>query len=270
MPTLHMRPERKELIDEISRILKEEIGNAGHIIKYCWKVGLFAEKLIISILGEEGCFFPVDIETLATELGIEIEERNLNEFQNENIRALNRKIGQLVIRKDSYTGQKSVTIYVDSMAPPSSRRYAIANEIVQYLLNYDAEKYYENYFIMPMCPMKMEEIAADIFSVFLLIPMRQFLVEFARYVKYRVSNQKIPITTEEWIRYLSERSVLSDYYVAYGYQYLRGIGYWVYQAKNADEKQIQKIKMSIEEKNEIIEWMSGYYTDECEEWLFQN
>lgn len=269
MPTNQIESERQGLIDAISRILKEELGDAGHIIKYCWKVGMFAEKLIINVLGEENCTFPIDIEAIATELGIEIEETNLNEFQNENARVLNRKIAQLVIRKDSYTGLKSITIYVDNMAPPSSRRYAIANEIVQYLLNYDADKYYENYFIMPMCPVKMEEIAADIFSVFLLIPMRQFLVEFAKYVNYRVGNQKIPITTEEWIRYLSERSVLSDYYVAYGYQYLRGVGYWVYQAKNADEEQMKRIKMSMEEKNEIIEWVDGYYTEDCEKWLFQ-
>ena len=122
---------------------------------------------------------------------------------------------------------------------------------------------------MPICPVKMEEIAADIFSVFLLIPMRQFVVEFAQYVEYRVNTQKVPISTEEWMRYLSERAVLSDYYVAYGYQYLRGIGYWVYQAYNAAEEQMKEIAMDEEEKKEIIEWMDGYYTKERSRWIFQ-
>lgn len=269
MPTLELKPECQQLIEEVVEILKK-IGNVQHIIKYYWKAGYLAEKLLINVLGEDQDTFPVDIEAFAEKLGIEIEEENLNQFQNENVRELNRKIGQLVMRKDSYTNEKRVTIYVDRMAPPSSRRYAIANEIVHYLLHYDEEKYYENYFIMPMCPMKMEEIAVDIFSIFLLIPMRQFVTEFARYVEYRVNNQKIPITTEDWIRYLSERSVLSDYYVAYGYQYLRGIGYWIFQARNANEEQLSEIDMSIEEKNEILDWMYGYFTDECEEWLFQD
>lgn len=269
MPTLKMNSERENLIKDISGILRE-IENAENVIKYYWKVGVYAEKLIINILGEEGCKFPVDIEALAYNLGIEIEEENLNENSNINICNLNRKIGQLVIREDSYTKEKRVVIYVDKLAPPSSRRYAIANEIVHYLLHYQDTKFYENYFIMPLCPTKMEEIAADIFSVFLLIPIRRFLVEFSGYVKYRVNSQKVPITTEEWLRYLSERSVLSDYYVAYGYQHLRAIGYWVYQAWNADEEQREAIKMTQEDKNEIIAWMTGYYDEEYEHWLFQD
>lgn len=269
MPTLKQNSERKQLIDEISKTLKN-ITNVENVIKYYWKVGVYAEKLIIEILGEEGCEFPVDIEKLAYKLGIEIEEEDLNENANIKILELNRKIGQLVIREDSYTEEKRVIIYVDKLAPPSSRRFAIANEIVHYLLHYDETKLYENYFIMPMCPTKEEEIAADIFSVLLLIPMRKFLSEFSRYVEYRIKNQKIPITTEEWLRYLSERSVLSEYYVAYGYQHLRGIGYWVYQAWHADEEQRKKINMKEEEQNEIIKWMEGYYTKDCEQWLFQD
>lgn len=268
MPTLEYNPERKELLKEISETLKE-IGQAGHIVKYYWKIGRLAEQLIIQTLGEENCVFPIDIEALVKEFGIEVEDEFMDKFQNTNVRALNRKIGQLVIRKDSYTGEKSVIIHIDNKVPPSSRRYAIANEFVHYLLHYDEDRYYENYFIMPICPVKMEEIAADIFSVFLLIPMRQFVVEFAQYVEYRVNTQKVPISTEEWMRYLSERAVLSDYYVAYGYQYLRGIGYWVYQAYNAAEEQMKEIAMDEEEKKEIIEWMDGYYTKERSQWIFQ-
>lgn len=269
MPTLDINLERKILIEEIAGILKE-INYTKHIIRYYWKVGQLAEKLILDVMGGERCDFPVDVEALAKKLGIAVETENLNEFQNRKIRSLNRKIGQLIIRRNSYTGEREVTIRVEKMAPPSSSRYAIANEIVHYLLHYDDEKYYENYFIMPMCPKTMEEVAADIFAVFLLIPMRQFLVEFSQFVKYEVENQNIPITTEEWIQHLSDRAVLSEYYVAYGYQYLRGIGYWVYQANNADSEQMQAIKMTKREKSDILEWVSGYYTKECEEWLFQD
>lgn len=157
MPTLDTNLERKILIEEIAGILKE-INHTKHIIRYYWKVGQLAEKLILNVMGGERCDFPVDVEALAKNLGIAVETENLNEFQNRKIRTLNRKIGQLIIRRNSYTGEREVTIRVEKMAPPASSRYAIANEIVHYLLHYADEKYYENYFIMPMCPKTVEEV----------------------------------------------------------------------------------------------------------------
>ena len=83
-----------------------------------------------------------------------------------------------------------------------------------------------------MCPADIEEIVADIFAIFLLIPVRYFFVEFLEYVKCRMGEGKIPVTTESWIRYLAEISMIPDYYVAYGYQQLRYVAYWIYQAWN--------------------------------------
>lgn len=232
--------EIKELIEEISIELRN-INKANDIIQYYWKVGALAEKLIIAALGKENCQLPINIERIAQKLNINIEEEELNAFENVNIIRRNRKIGQLVIRKELFSADKKVTIYVDKMAPPSSKRYAIANEIAHYLIYKEEDSYYENYFIMPLCPKKREEIAIDIFSIFLLIPMREFFKEFTDYVQKRVETQKIPITTEDWMRYLSERALLSEYYVAYGYQYLRAVGYLIYEVNEcASEKRIEE------------------------------
>lgn len=256
------------LITEISEMLKD-IGETNDIVRYYWKAGCLAEKLILSVLELDKCSLPVDIEQLAEKLNIRIEAEELNAFENENVLRMNRKIGQLVIRKDVYSGEKIVTINVDKMAPLSSKRYAIANEIAHYLLHKDEENYYENYFIMPMCPKHKEEIAIDIFAIFLLVPVRAFFEEFAKYVKERVETQKIPITTEDWMRYLSERAVLSEYYVAYGYQYLRAVGYWVYQARYSNNEDEKNIKISEEEKTDIIEWTDSCFQKNEVMYLFQ-
>lgn len=105
MPTLEYNPERKELLKEISETLKE-IGQAGHIVKYYWKIGRLAEQLIIQTLGEENCVFPIDIEALVKEFGIEVEDEFMDKFQNTNVRALNRKIGSSSSVRIQYTGRE--------------------------------------------------------------------------------------------------------------------------------------------------------------------
>lgn len=268
MPTYEWNEDQKELISEIYDKLRD-ITKAEHIIKYYWKAGLYAERLITRFLREPECKLPVDVEKLAEKMGISIEEDDLNEFSRNSARILNKKISQLVIRRDFYTNERVVTIYVDKMTPPSSRRYAIANQIAHFLFNYTEERCYENYFIMPMCPTKMEEIAADIFSIFLLIPIREFFQVFREYAKNMIETQKVPIITEEWIRHLAEKSVLSEYYVTYGYQYLRGIGYWVYQACKENVALREKSGMSREECIEIRKWAKEYYTEDMTKLLYQ-
>lgn len=47
---------------------------------------------------------------------------------------INRRIGQLVVREDVYTDSTEMIIYTDVAVPPSSKRYAIANEIAHFLV----------------------------------------------------------------------------------------------------------------------------------------
>ena len=125
---------------------------------------------------------------------------------------------------------------------------------------------------MKMCPTKSDALVTEIFSIFLLIPMRNFLQEFYDYVKYRIKEQNIPISTEEWIKYLSEKAGVSEYYVAYGYQYLRSVAYWIYQAwelKDTPEK-LTEINMSEEDQQEICSWISEEDFSELKKWIFQN
>ena len=269
MPTQKHNGAFKDLLNEISEKLKN-IDKMKNVIVYYWQSSMYAEKLLEHCYGDEPITLPIDIRKVAKKLGMNIEEVNINDFSNENVRRSNHKIAQLSVQKNLVSGEKEVTIYADKYIPISSKRYAIANEVVQYILHINDKKIYENYFVMPMCPVKADELITDIFSIFLLIPMRSFLNEFYEYVGYRSAEQKIPISTEEWIKYLAERAGVSEYYVAYGYQYLRSSAYWIYQAWTAEPEKWEEIRMTQAEVEEIRNWISKEEFLKLKDLIYQN
>ena len=264
------------LMQDIKGFLKEgfqgEIQKPQSLIKYYWEASRRADKLIRMVLGE-GVRFPVDIKLLAEKMGVQVEEgEDLNEFLS--WKWMNRKIGQIEIGDDPFNREKVRTIFVDKKAPPFSQRYAIAHELAHYIMHYDDSNYYEAYCTMPMCPEDIEEIVADIFAIFLLIPVRSFFVEFWEYVKRKKDEGGQPVTTESWIRYLAERSMISDYYVAYGYQQLRYVAYWIYQAWSNDEdskwkSEANKNVMTDEDREQVRKETKYYYIEEMGELLFE-
>ena len=271
MPTQRKNGELNKVLNEISEYLSD-ISNVENIINYYWKAGIYAEKLLKLCYGKETIVFPVDIKKITDKLGIWIEDVNINDFSNEHIKRLNHKIAQLSVQESIFSNEKEAVIYTDKYVPAASKRYAITNEIAQYIFHKDDKKIYKNYFVMPMCPTKSDALVTEIFSIFLLIPMKNFLQEFYDYVKYRIKEQNIPISTEEWIKYLSEKAGVSEYYVAYGYQYLRSVAYWIYQAwelKNMPEK-LAEINMTEEDQQEICKWISEKDFSKLKDWIFQN
>ncbi len=261
------------LMQEIKDFLKNgfqgEIQKPQPLIKYYWEASCKADQLIRTVLGENDSF-PVDVELLANRMGVRIDIEDLNEFSF--LGSMNRIIGQIQIGNNFFTDEKNKTIFVDKTAPFSSRRYAIAHELAHFIMHHDDRDYYEDYCIMPMCPADIEEIVADIFAIFLLIPVRYFFAEFLEYVKCKKEEGKVPVTTESWIRYLAEISMIPDYYVAYGYQQLRYVAYWIYQAwsdggnlwGNGGNQNV----MSDNDKEQVKNETKNYYTEEMGELLF--
>lgn len=289
--------EFRDLIQSIAKTLSDSKKMKNSISYYC-ELGFQAEKLLKTVLGEDGCVMPIDIELLARKLGLQVKDKRLNPYleqiyysENEVLEngiyavkamtPINRRIGQLVVRKDVYTDSTEMIIYTDVAVPPSSKRYAIANEIAHFLVfegehpqddeanvnkKFECDTF-ESYFIMPMCPKQMQEITLDVFATFLLIPIEQFFMEFSKFADSCRRIQDIPISTEEWIRYLSEKAILSDYYTACGYQSLRSVAYWIYQAHEADDDEIKKIGMTKTERKEIKK--NTEYFDEKLKELYQ-
>lgn len=262
------------LMRDIQKFLREEFQGEFQkpqtLIKYYWEASRKADQLIRTVLGENSRF-PIDIELLAKKLGAQVEIEDLNEFLG--WKSMNRKIGQILIEDNFFTKRKMKTIFVDKAAPLSSKRYAIAHELAHYIMHYDDEDFYEDYCIMPMCPANIEEVVADIFAIFLLIPVRHFFVEFLEYVKRKIEEGTTPVTTESWIRHLAERAMIPDYYVAYGYQQLRYVAYWIYQAWNDENNMLRMSRdpnvMTDEDKELVRMETEGYYTKEMSELLFE-
>ena len=256
----------------LKKELQGEIRKPQTLIKYYWEASCKADQLIKTVLGDDAGF-PVDIELLAKRLGAQIEIEDLNEFFG--WKSMNRKIGQIQIGENFFTKENIKTIFVDKTAPISSKRYAIAHELAHYIMHFDDKYFYEDYCIMPMCPIDIEEVVADIFAIFLLIPVRYFFAEFLEYVKCKMDEGKTPVTTESWIRYLAERSMIPDYYVAYGYQQLRYVAYWIYQAWNDGDNIWKNMRsnsekvMTEEDRQQVKEKTMDYYTEEMGEILFE-
>lgn len=266
IPTMESNKELRKLMKEISEFLCKIIKDSN-FVRYYWEASQKAEKLIELLLGKNSNL-PIDVEKMAEKMGIKIEEEDLSIFASKS--SVNKKIGQIIIREDFFSETTFSTIYVDRSASPLVKRYAIAHELVHFIMHFDKKNYYEDYCIMPMCPTGIEEIVADIFACFILIPVRSFFKEFYAYVQQRTIEENVPIATEYWIKYLAERSVLPEYYVAYTYQQLRYVAYWIYQAWRNDDKNLDgSDKMTEDERSEIKEATQEYFSLEMMNDLFQ-
>lgn len=258
------------LLDEVSACLSNN-SDTKNIFQYYWDIGICAEKLLNLCYDEEPVCFPVDITKIADKLGISIEDVDMRNLSNANIVRPNRKVAQISVQTNVFTEEREAIIYTEKYVPASSKRYAITHEIVQYILHKNKSQIYGSYFVMPMCPTSSEELISDLFSIFLLIPIRNFLKEFSEYVERRTTDQDLPISTEEWIKYLSERAGIPEYHAACGYQYLRDIAYWLYEAweSKEDKRKLAEIGMKEEDQENICNWMSEDEYESIKKLIYQ-
>ena len=108
---------------------------------------------------------------------------------------------------------------------------------------------------------KKEEMIADIFAIFLLIPLPIFLEEFDRYI----GKEGVPVSTERWLEYLSNIAEVPYEEVAIGYQNIRYVSSFFYdkiQGKEPDinlnpgirdiyERQSNKIVSILQDEDRI-------------------
>jgi len=84
---------------------------------------------------------------------------------------------------------------------------------------------------MPMLFKKKEEMIADIFAIFLLIPLPIFLKEFDLYL----GEDSVPVKTSEWLKYLSNVAEVPYEDVAIGYQNIRYVLSYIYNIMEGKE-----------------------------------
>ncbi len=154
--------------------------------------------------------FPIDIELVASHLGMKIEKKSLNR---EEPRSFSRVLGIIT----SQDGKAYVAI--DNEVSYKTQRYTIANAVGRFLLNQSGTSLKCSYAI-PLIPQSLEEIAADTIALFLLLPMKTFKEEFLNYLEGCGDR---PLDVDAWLMHLSNKSQISQFNLAIGYQQMKQV-----------------------------------------------
>lgn len=231
-----------DMLDSISKEYKTYQGMPDYI-----KMAECTSELLDVVFGIGKYSLPIDIDAVLKYLGIQVVETKLNDNTDSDKRS-NRVVGQLSIHPQIFGSGTTKCIYIDSEATLYTQRYALAHELGHYLINENRKLFNDEYCIMPMLPRKAEELVADAFAVSLLIPIKVFIRKFDIYISEERQKGNLPISTEDWLQYLSTSARVSYHYVACGYQQLRCVAFWLYQHWRDEKKLTAGIDMTEEEQ----------------------
>lgn len=249
----------KGLVQLVGDELRKIADKTGMELDY-FGICAYALEFLEEIEGE-GYDFPIDIEAIVKKMGIDIVYQSLNykrEIQNMRVHKI---VGKVIKRKNRFTGEDANMILIDDESKKDEQRYALAHGLAHFLLHVEDKWYSGEYRVMPMLFKKKEEMIADIFAIFLLIPLPVFLREFDLYV----GEESVPVKTSEWLKYLSNVAEVPYEDVAIGYQNLRYVFSYIYNLMEEKEsfgdrdpkiqaifnKQIEKV-ISILKKEGIV------------------
>lgn len=218
--------EANKILCEISKNISKDKGLS---INYA-KIYYIVTKLLKTVFGNKGYSFPINMAEIYKKFQFEVNKTDLNEFVGEKtVTRINRTVGKVSIRPDYSAGGSKITVYIDENASPAIANYALAHELCHLLVNHGSNKRYKDeYCTMPMLPKEPDELIADVFAVFLLIPFDKFLETFRDYVTRTIKQGTAPISTEEWLNYLGSIAVVPHYYVACAYEQIRFVAYQMY------------------------------------------
>ena len=245
--------------EELKRISEDkDLGN--HYINIC----VLALEILENVLGEQYSF-PIDVSNIVESLGINVFYQPLNRM-NQDFR-VHKMVGKLVKKVNIFTGEQIDAILVDRESNIEEQRYAIAHELAHYLIHHDNKIFDSEYHIMPMLFKRMEEMVADIFAIFLLIPIPIFLEEFTLYIR----EKKVPVQTSKWLEYLGRVTAVPYEDVAIGYQNIRYVCGFIYEMKH-DPVHKPFPKSNNDRLNDIlnkqVNKIMNYMTEEVEQILF--
>lgn len=276
-----MENSRRNEIQTVMKMLKEicdEYMVSCDKLNYI-KMTECTTRLLNKVFGRNAYQLPIDIVKIVDFFGIEIIEINLNEDRTDRN---NKVVGELSVRPQIFGRGEVKCIYIDSKTPLYTQRYALAHELGHYLINEGKKLVGDEYCIMPMLPKEPEELIADAFAISLMIPIGVFYREFSKYLKEEKTNGNLPIGTEDWLQYLSTSARISYHYVAYGYQQLRCVAFWMQQylhykseVNDADvgEEKKTELKRTLEQMEEehelLIECVESELSDDVVSQLFQ-
>lgn len=152
---------------------------------------------------------PIDIRLVCEYMGITVYPRAIASSPHQ----FNKVLGHIMITRDEKT------ILVNNRVGLKTQRYAIAHSVGRYLL-LKGKTIYEHSYAIPLMPDDLEEISADTVALFLLLPLKVFKKEFKKYLK---ETKDYPLDVDAWLQYLSDKSQMSMFNLAIGYQQLKQV-----------------------------------------------
>lgn len=224
--------------DELKRIAEDtRLGIDYVTICAC------ALEFLEEVLGTEYSF-PIDIELIMERMGIEVFYQPLDSVEGRSRNLPYRVVGRTFKRMNLLTQETMYGVLIDEESRFEEQRYAMAHELAHLLVHWQDKQFNSEYRVMPMLFKKVEEMVADIFAVFILIPLPLFLKEFDAYIGGRTR----PVMTSDWLKYLSIVVGVPYEDVAIGYQnirYVLGIIYGIMfenkEIPNVEDKRINNI-----------------------------
>ncbi len=205
---------------ELNRISNDGAMGENYLIICALALELLDRTLV------EGYDFPIDIKTMAERMEIHVFYRSLsNEESNGRIHKM---VGKLSKKWSVAINAHICGIMIDEESDRETQRYGLAHELAHYLMEMEKESIDNEYHIMPMLFKDMGEMVADIFAIFLLIPLPRFLKEFVWYI----GEDNVPVQTSDWLEYLGRVTEVPYEEVAIGYQNIRYVCGLIYEIKN--------------------------------------
>lgn len=186
-------------------------------------------RLLQDVYGNKEIKLPIVVDDVARELGITIYSKNLNLA---NSRKYNQRIGEL----------NGNNIFIEETADWDVKRFAIAHEIGHYLIDRDMGP---AQYSLPLLASNSDELLADVYALFLLVPFDLYLDEFKHYID---NIETLPININHWLKRLSVKAEVPYYNIASGYAYFKFVALEHYKTKIEGKP----LRTQIEEYGELF------------------
>lgn len=214
-------------------IILEKMANlTDEIHKKCYDV-------LKECYEDQPIVLPIDIEMVAAKKGIIIEYSNLNFVDGDRI---DQDIAQFryewegsdIVRKIFVDNSMSGKQNIEEEALSNLEKYAVAYELGKTIFEEEIHVTKQDIFQMnakskpyalPRLSASLGNFGYEMCAIFLLLPMKLFLEEFASYL---VEIKDHPVMMERWIKHLSEKAGIPNYQLINGYQYIKFSAYKYY------------------------------------------
>ena len=211
------------------KIKDSNIREFADFSQIAMRINNISYSLLQTVYGERKIELPIAINDVAEKLGLTIRAKNLNLA---NPRKHNQRIGEL----------NGSDIYIEEMADWDVKRFAIAHEIGHYLVDIGGGP---AQYSLPLLASNSNELLADVYALFLLVPFKLFLDEFNIYIK---NIDELPININHWWKRLSFKAEIPYYNIASGYAYFKFAALEHYKTRIANKP----LRTQIDEYGELF------------------